>query len=249
MICPHCGYESEGLQTCPLCSSHMHPDSGAETGAVGGDAARGGSASRTPPWEDARIPFPNSLIATWQKSLLDPTRFFNSIPYDAPAARPLLYFLVLTVVGAVFTLLWQALGLEPVSVFEGAVDDIRGPSALVQFFLSPFLGLLGLLLWSLLLHLFVLMFAPNRRGLVATIRVVCYSAAPLVFLVVPYVGSWVAQLWMLVLQVFGIRAAHRTTGGRATAAVLVPIVLLMLLVMFTAVLMVLVTGAVLEDFR
>jgi hypothetical protein len=249
MICPHCGYEIDGVQTCPLCGSHMHAGSSTETGTVGSDSVRSGPGSGTPPWEDARIPFPNNLIATCQKSLVEPTRFFDGIRYDAPAARPLLYFLVLTVMGAVFTLLWQALELEPVSVFEGAVEDIRGPSALIQFFLSPFLGLLGLLLWSLILHLFVLMFAPNRRNLVTTIRVVCYSAAPLIFLVVPYVGSWVAQLWMLVLQVFGVRAAHRTTGGRATAAVLIPIVLLMLLVMLTAFLMVFVTGAVLEDFR
>jgi hypothetical protein len=244
MICPHCGYESEGLETCPLCRSPLHPGAATEDGSTTEDPA-----ASPPPWEDERTAFPVNLVTTWQQSLFAPTRFFSGVPYGAAAARPVLYFLVLTVVGALFTLLWQAFGVEPVSVFEGAIEDIRGPSALVQFFLSPFLGLLRLIVVSLVLHLFVLMFARARRGLRATVRVVCYSAAPVVFLIVPYLGSWVAMVWVLALQIIGIGAAHRTTGARAAAIVLIPVALFILLIVLTAFLVALMTGVVLEDLQ
>jgi hypothetical protein len=223
--CPHCGYESAGLESCPLCSSPLR-------GARGRSEQRatpGTPAACLPPWEGTDVSFPRNLLRTWRDSILEPTRFFRGVPYEAPVLRPLLYFLILTVVAALFTLWWQAMGLEPVSMFEEATDELRGPSALTQFFLSPFAGLLALLLWGLILQLFVLMIVRTRRGLGATLRVLCYSAGPTVLTVIPYVGGLVGFIWGIVLQIIGIRVAHRTTGGRAAVVVLVPLGLLILL--------------------
>lgn len=228
--CPHCGYESAGLETCPLCSTPL----GGSGGEVGGRSGVDTAHVSWPAWEDGRVSFPRNLAQTWRDSVLEPTRFFRGVPYEAPALRPLLYFLILTVVAAMFTLWWQALGLESGSLFEGAADEIRGPSALVEFFMSPFAALLGVLLWSLILQLFVLMIIPTRRGLGATFRVLCYSAGPSVCTILPYLGGLVGGVWMLVLQIIGIREAHRTTGGRAAAAVLIPLTLLLLLVVSLA---------------
>jgi hypothetical protein len=244
--CPHCGYESAGLERCPLCSTPLR-------GADDESSARAtprASAERQPPWEDTGVPFPQNLLRTWLHSVLEPTRFFRGVPYEAPALRPLLYFLLLTVVAALFTLWWQAVGLEPVSLFEEATDELRGSSALTQFFLSPFAGLLGLLLWSLILQLFVLMIVPTRRGLGATLRVLCYSAGPTVLAVIPYIGGLVGFVWSVVLQIIGIRAAHRTTGGRAAAVVMVPLGLLFLLmVSLVALVWMTAGGLLLQDLR
>jgi len=43
--------------------------------------------------------------------------------------------------------------------------------------------------------------------------------------VIPFVGGLVALIWGLVLAVKGVQRMHRTTTGRATAAVLLPVVL------------------------
>lgn len=225
--CPHCGFESTGVTTCPLCSTPLRQVERA-TRAHDAEKAR---AARLPPWEDD-VGFPRNLIATWRGSILDPGRFFAGVPFEAPALRPLLYFLILTVVAAFFTLWWQAIGLEPVSLFDQAADELRGPSALTQFFMSPFAGLVGLVLWSLVLQLFVLMIVPTRRGLGATLRVLCYSAGPTVLTIVPYIGGLVGFVWGVVLEIIGLREAHRTTGARAAAVVLIPLVLLLMLAVF-----------------
>lgn len=226
-VCPHCGYESAGVTSCPLCSTPLRPEASA-TWPRSTDDAR---PVILPPWEDD-VPFPRNILRTWGNSILDPGRFFAGVPYEAPALRPLLYFLILTVSAAFFTLWWQAVGLEPVSLFDEAAAELRGPSALTQFFMSPFAGLVGLVTWSLIVQLFVLMIVPTRRGLGATLRVLCYSAGPTVFTIIPYIGGLVGFVWGLVLEIVGIRAAHRTTGARAAAVVLIPLVILLTLTAF-----------------
>jgi hypothetical protein len=200
-----------------------------------------------PAWEDD-VPFPRNILRTWRDSILEPGRFFRGVPYEAPALRPLLYFLILTVVAALFTLWWQAAGLESVPLFDEAADGLRGPSALTQFFMSPFAGLLGLVIWCLIVQLFVLMIIPTRRGLGATLRVLCYSAGPAVFTVVPYIGGLIGFVWGMVLEIIGIREAHRTTGGRAAAVVLIPVgLLLTLMVLIVAMVWRMAEGLPLQD--
>ena len=112
-------------------------------------------------------------------------------------------------------------------------------------FITPFAALFGLALWTLVLHLFALFLAPERRGLNSTARVLCYAAGPAVFSVVPLLGPFVAAIWGFVLQVFGLREAHRTTTSRAVAIVLLPLALLVLFVFSVIVLAVLVLGVTL----
>lgn len=238
--CPHCGFEvTEGAADCPLCGSELAPP-GSDPGAAGfgapdpsgsrsGDAAPDGP---LPEWEDPGVSFPESFVRTWTESLLNPARFFPRVPWEGPLARPLLYFLLVSVAGAFFTLWWSALGLAGTLPFALPVADLdvgRGALALVEFFLTPFAALLGLVLWTLILHLFALFLAPERRGLRATARVLCYASGPAVFTLVPFLGPLVGFFWGLVLQVLGLRAAHRTTTGRAVAIVLLPMGIFLLL--------------------
>lgn len=215
--CPHCGYDVElDASACPLCGSEVVPgDGGAAAGA--GEAAV--------PWEDPEEPFLAALGRSWTLSLLSPGRFFSRISQRVTFFRPLLYFLVMTVAGSFFALLWDALLGTPYGGGEGA-----GAFPLLQFFLSPFLGLLALGITTLLYHLLVLLVAPRRRDLGATARVVCYSAGPSLLLVVPFLGIPAAAIWTLVVEVVGIRVVHRTTTGRALGVVLGPILLTALFV-------------------
>lgn len=225
--CSHCGFEAtEGSSACPLCGSLLEPGPGRASRAA------------PPPWEDPDLAFPANLIATWRESLFEPTRFFGRIGEAAAFSRPLLYFLLVTVVGAFFTLIWETLGVWPGGWGElsGRGPLPSGAPSLIGFFASPFVALLGLGVWSLMLHLFVLIFVPERRPLGMTARVICYATGPTVFSVVPLLGSVVGGVWIIVLQIVGLREVHRTTTGRAAAAVLVPLgslfVLLFLLLLF-----------------
>lgn len=220
--CPHCGFESgAGGGSCPLCGSRLGEAGGAPAGTVA-----------APAWEDPRAAFPGNLIGTWRDSLLRPTAFFRRVRPAGALSRPLLYYLIATVVGAFFTMWWEAVGLWPGTwrpETAGWAAEPGGAAALVGFFLTPFAALLALAVWTVVLHLFVVLLVPDRRPLRATARVLCYTAGPSVFTAVPLLGPLVGAVWATVLQVIGIREIHRTTTGRAAAAVLLPLAALLLL--------------------
>lgn len=183
-----------------------------------------------PAWEDPAVPFPANLFDTWRRSVLEPGAFFAGGPFDRPAVRPILYYLLISVLAAALSLTWGALlptaqpGLvetitEVMNIaLPGAADTIGSAGRLADFFLTPFLAVLSLVVTSLLLHLFVLLLVPGRRSLTATVRAVCYACGPGVFAIIPFVGGLVAWIWGAVLTVIGLREAHRTTTGRAFAA-------------------------------
>lgn len=228
--CAHCGYEAPSFTACPLCGARA-----ADTESPAGAAAGAAGADRPPAWEDGSTPFPKSFVRTWVESLFRPDDFFRGVPWEAAAARPILYYLIIAIVGAVFTLWWSAafaaMGI-PLGFDDPGFPMTLSPvaSALINFFAAPFFAMIGLVIWSVLLHVLVALFARDRRGLRATVRTVCYGAGPSIFAVVPLAGPLVGFFWGLVLTVIGVRHAHRTTTGAAVGivaiAVAIPFVLL-----------------------
>lgn len=245
-LCPHCGFDAgAGSAACPLCGSRLAPRA-VEPGPT-----------VPPAWEEPGRGFPGKLLDTWRASLFEPTTFFRGVGTEPPFSRPLLYFLLVAVTGAFFTLWWETLGVWPTAwVGWGEWGAEMGPllpepgpaAALAGFFLSPFVALFGLGVWTVILHLFVLLFVPGRRTLGATARVVCYASGPTVFSAVPFLGSVVGLVWATVLQVVGVREVHRTTTGRAAAAVLVPLALAVVLVVLAFLLLVLIGVSLLQPY-
>lgn len=231
--CPHCGHEAGSSATeCPLCGTPLARGGGEAPGAgrerPGERGARAGGAGREDravggepvPWEDPGRGFLEGFLATWRESLFDPESLFGRVRDRGSIARALLYFLLVTVVGAFFTLTWQAVWI---SVLEMGAYARAGEATVVgpvfSFFVSPFLALVGLLMATVVYHVAALVVAPDRRGMGATARVVCYAAGPSVLAVVPLVGALVGAVWTLVLQVVGLREVHRTGTGRALVMV------------------------------
>ncbi len=236
--CRHCGYEGPELATCPLCGTASAPAEG---------LARKTGDPRIPEWEDSGHPFPKNLLDTWRRSVFSPGEFFRDVPYERPAARPILYYVLVSVVSSLVMLWWspafstlqipllgETMAASELLPFAGAT----AASAAFNFFLAPFVAIISLTLWSLLLHLFVLMLARQRRSLTATVRAVCYAAGPSLLVIVPVLGALVGGVWTLVLTVIGIREAHRMTTGAAVAAMLmaifVPLVVLFVLILILA---------------
>jgi len=227
-VCSHCGFEVGDVPACPLCGSPILPPPPPEP--------RQKEDGRTllPEWEDPVVSFPRTLTGTWIRSLMDPGGFYAGVPFEAPVMRPLLYFLIVTIVSAALSLFLSALGVSSDFLYEslGYEPMMEGGSTVINFWLTPFVSLGVLIAWTLILHLFALILAPQRRGPGATARVLCYSVGPSIFTVVPIVGTLVGAVWGLVMQVVGIRAAHRTTTGRAVLIVILPTVLLGLTLFF-----------------
>lgn len=207
--CPNCGYEADPeTETCPLCGS----------GLEGGDVV----GRRPVAWEDPGRAFPGDLWDTWTECLSAPSSFFRRVPHGQPLVRPVLYYLLISVAAAFFTLLWNA--VFGTARLPGTVAGARGGEVeLLLFFLSPFMALLALGVNTAVTHLMVAILAPERRGLGATARVLSYAASPGPFTAIPLLGPPVAMVWGLVLQVIGLREAHRTTTFRAALVVLIPV--------------------------
>lgn len=223
--CARCGHESAAFDRCPFCGE----------AAAGSERERAGDGESAgdvnlPAWEDPAVPFPVNVIETWRRSVLEPAAFFAGGPFDRAAVRPILYYLLISVLAAALSLTWGALlpTAQPGFVetlaevmniaLPDAADAVGSAGRLADFFLTPFLAVLSLVITSLLLHLFVLLLVPGRRSLTATVRTVCYACGPAVFAIIPFVGGLVAWIWGAVLTVIGLREAHRTTTGRAFAA-------------------------------
>ncbi|MDX1395502.1 MAG: YIP1 family protein [Gemmatimonadota bacterium] len=207
---------------------------GADKSEPGRTAAEDGGGTG-PAWEDPGASFPRNFLDTWIESVVRPARFFAGVHYEAPAARPILYYLLVSLVGATFSLWWSSIftAMRLPGAFAGGepwVAASPAASALVTFFATPFLAFIGLIVWTSLLHMLVAIFAPGRRGYGATMRVVCYASGPHVMSVVPFIGSLVGLVWGLVLLTAGLREAHRMSAGAAIGvviiAVLIPLVLL-----------------------
>lgn len=202
-------------------------------------------------WEDPERPFLASLFDAWKTSLLEPSRFFRSVSWEGSLGRPLLYFLLVFATAALFSAVWQAAWMDQFArewmhAWGGAGAssfDFSTDGVLLRFFLSPFYGLLMLAVATVVFHVFVLVLVRERRTIGATARAMCYSMGPAVLSIVPIVGPLAAWfVWIPILQVIGLREAHRTTTGRAMAVWLAPAVLFLLAVLALAFLVVMMMG-------
>lgn len=219
--CPHCGHEAEApTEECPLCGTPLTEAAdgapGAEAEAADGGSAETAAPADPVPWEDPRLGFGPGIGRTWRESLFDPAGFFRRIRGEGTVARPLLYYLLVTVVGSFATVVWQTQGLTLTHYAATLrMGETSAAGSALSFVLSPFVALVVLVVATLIFHLGALMVAPDRRGMGATAKVVCYAAGPSVLAVVPVVGAPGGAVWSLVLQVVGLREAHRTTTPRA----------------------------------
>lgn len=237
--CPHCGYDSEiSADACPLCGADLASSEADGTGSGEGSPRGAGAAARPPSWEREDASFPEDLLSAWKESLFAPAEFFGSLGPGRGLWRALLYFLIFSLLGASFSLVWN-LSMGPVGP-EGVLRSWglgRTQFAALGFLMAPFAALFGLLVSTVVLHVMAVMLVPDHQRMGETARVLCYAqSGPQLFQAVPWLGSLVALVWSVVLVVVGLREVHRTSTLRAAAIVLLPVFLLMvvLVVLFAA---------------
>jgi hypothetical protein len=115
------------------------------------------------------------------------------------------------------------------SVFEGIEgleQAFQSPSAAVivgMLLVWPILFVVTLFLGSGVIHLMLMLVQATDRsptGFEGTVKVYAYAQVAGLASLVPVIGGLAYPIWALVLSVIGYAIVHRTTQGRALAAVL-----------------------------
>ncbi|HEX6306846.1 MAG TPA: YIP1 family protein [Longimicrobiales bacterium] len=189
-------------------------------------------AAEPPPGETAE-PFPwppprgEGVIAswgrTWRGASLRPARFFGALPSHTPHGPALLYYLSIGIPVAGANLFWRMIGLTVPAGTASALGMAGAWGPLIDFLTSPLTLLLTLYLAAGVTHLMLLLFGGAGGGAGTTARVFAYAYSPQLLGIVPVAGTIVGFVWMVVVAIIGLRAAHRTTTLRAGAAVLIPV--------------------------
>lgn len=206
-----------------------------------GEEAHGAGAEDQPQaslplWERATSGYPLAFAKTFMQVLANPKGFFSAMPVGHGIMKPLLFFLVVIQAVALSQSIWQLLGIMPPSLLtEGLGHTAQAALALILY---PLEVSVFLFMDTAINHFFLRLFKADTKGFEGTFRAEAYSAAPMLLMVIPYIGMPLAMIGATVYKFLGLRHVH----GASNKQVLAVLVLPMLLALAVAIVLTLVTG-------
>ncbi|MFA5072525.1 MAG: YIP1 family protein [Nitrospirota bacterium] len=225
MFCPHCGKEiTEGQLFCSSCGANLIAQ-------IPEVVSAGGGRSKTPWEERGTIGYVKGLFGTVQHVLFKPSDFFKKMQITGGLTDPLLYALIMGMIGLMFFYFWQVLlkgvtqGFLPPQMAAAGPPMFEGVSIALLAILSPVLIITGLFLSAGILHVCLMILQGARSGFEATCRVAAYAYSAHIFLVAPFCGGLVGGIYTIVITIIGLREVHEITGGKAAMAVFFPLIL------------------------
>jgi len=109
----------------------------------------------------------------------------------------------------------------------GDMQRFGGAGLTFKLILAPFAIAFALFVGAAILHLCCMIVGAlqnSTAGFEGSLRAVCYSEVACLATIIPFLGGLIAIVWWIVLAVQGIERLHKTTSGKAVAAVLIPVV-------------------------
>ncbi len=194
------------------------------------------SSERDIPWERTdKYGLFGGLYQTVLRVLFSAPNFFGALSAaSGPLFRPVLFYIIMGMFQTASKLTWFRT-VDPAitdpqvqELLSTAAQDISVPMTLL---LAPGLLVLQLLIYSGLFYLMLRLVQPERTVFAVVLRVVGYSSAPMVFSLVPFLGSLVAPVWFAVCCFIGCKYALKT-GWHQVALALVPLYLIAFAVAF-----------------
>ncbi len=258
LICPHCGFSKKlspkripaaaKMAICPRCrekfplsrqkiSGTALPEKSLEPPAVNTfePALNSGDGGDGTPWEKrGELGIFKGIFLTFKQTLFQPGLLFKAKRYPEGIGEPLAYGLLIGGFGDMLAFFWPvllfAMGLLPFG--DSFFARING----IWIFLTLLVGIplavvLNMIFYSGILHLMLLLVRGGKKGFQSTFRVVAYSQSALVWNIIPFMGSWIATLWKLVIQVIGLHEIHGIGYARVITAFLLPVFIFLALIM------------------
>ncbi len=192
----------------------------------------GGASGPRFPWEERdRLGFLDALIETVKLIVTAPGEVFARLRSDGDYLWPLVFGLIISWIGMVFSQIWSLIlgsamqsflgnfgGFEDLAAF-GATSVLQAVLLLV---LWPIIYVIVVFLTAGLAHLCLMIVGAvedSPLGFEGTFKVVAYSSVADLLNLVPLVGGLLAFFARLVLYVFGFARVHKTSEGKALGAV------------------------------
>jgi hypothetical protein len=224
----------------PACSSEEGKMRDVSFPAGGEDAVV--SPERTgPSWERTETAGVLSrLFSTMFSSMFSPAGFFRQMRRDDGYLSPLVYGMILGSLSTIVPIGWNLLLVS----FGDAVLDSSSTSQMfnpspelygLMAILSPILVTVAAFVWSGIIHVLLQLFGGTSHGFQASFRVVCYARSAGVWHIVPIFGPLIGSIWYVALLVIGFTEAQEISLGKALAAILIPLLAWVAVVLFVAV--------------
>jgi hypothetical protein len=192
------------------------------------------------PWEDpARAGLFDRFVETVKLLVMNPREAFAGMPTSGGIGQPLFYAVIVGWIGAAVALVWNVLFQSAWLPFmdmgdAGAAFGFSIVTTFIIAVLAPLFIIFGVFVGAAIFHLMLMLVGGANNGFEATVRVVCYASTSQLANIIPFCGGLVALVWAIILYVFGLSTAHRTTTGKALIAILLPLVLCCIIGVFMA---------------
>ncbi|MEM3628628.1 MAG: YIP1 family protein [Candidatus Bathyarchaeia archaeon] len=139
---------------------------------------------------------------------------------------------VISMIFGFFTSMLAAFGVPaeviPIDI-QGLAGMVLGIMAVVMFISTIIGGLIGILIGSGWMHIWVYL-CGGRKGVGQTIKAMAYGSTPSLLLGwVPFIGV-IFGVWSMVVSIIGLRQLHEISTGRAVLAYLLGAIIIPLIV-------------------
>ena len=189
------------------------------------------------PWERPSAGL-GSIFPTIGQFVTSPLQSYAKMSLAVDLVRPIAYYVLLVLIGAVLAQLWNAIFFDqtlrmlrqmlPPNVAEQLAPWLQRPGALqivLGLVITPLIMLVVLFIWTALVHAGLVVFGGAAGGFPATLRVVCYARTGDLALAVPFAGNLIAFFWRRILEAIGLSTAHKCDPWKAVVAVILPMLL------------------------
>ena len=242
IICPHCNFSKSvpeekiprGAKTavCPRCRQRFEIP-GLEARA---ETEYSRDRGRTPPpWERrSEMGLAKSISESVKGVLFSPSRYFRTAAVSGGIKEPFAFGVLMGALGIMFEICWQVLTRygDLFSIREGFLGDFTlVPLVMGIMLLSPLVAAIFICIASLVLHLLLAVLRAGKNGFEATLRAVSYSQATQLWAVIPFLGSFMAGIWLMAVTVISLKEIHGTSYARVILALLIPFIVIVLTVM------------------
>jgi hypothetical protein len=187
------------------------------------------------PWERRQeIGFVTAFVQTVGMILTRPAEAFTVMRIEGGFGDPLLFGVIGGSIGAIVWLLLSAMlhslgwfaGLSQQNSFENLIGaSMSGAMLVIRLILTPIVIVIGLFIWSALVHVCLMLVGGATKTFETTFRALSFAyGATSLFVIIPCCGGLIALIWGLIVDCIGVSRSHETDIGRAVMAVILPVI-------------------------